>query len=425
MAVNQAMADDQRHGRIFGLLFIITFVTSIPAYLLFQDILDDPAAYIAEDGKDNVMYLAVLLEFFLILANVGTAVALYPIAKRQNQALAIGFVAARIIESVFIAGRDDLHSRSRQPAPGLSGRGRSRRLAGRLEGLDVPVRPRVHRSPRQRADPRLPHVSLRPRPPAHGLARDDRRATPLHLEHRRPLRVVGDRQHDPGPLAIPEFIWEPSLGITAPSGASEGLTDLRPTGAVMAASPVASPIYPSQRGLALSGVVFAILFLVGWFASGGDAPDYAASDQDWTDWADDNRWKSRIGAFAMLLAGFVFLHFVGTIRTVLGDAETTVRGSVQLARVAFAGALTGMAGMTTAIVIIAARDVRRCRREPVVSSAVTTASAGPFLLSAMGFAAFLGAVGLADTSIRRFRPLDGCRGADRRGLVSRSVRRAS
>src|ERR687896_1230129 len=97
------MTDDQRHGRIFGVLFILTFVTSILAYILFQDILDDPAAYIGEDGKDNVMYLAVLLEFFLIVTNVGTAVALYPIAKRQNQALAIGFVAARIIESVFIA----------------------------------------------------------------------------------------------------------------------------------------------------------------------------------------------------------------------------------------------------------------------------------------------------------------------------------
>ena len=97
------MADDQRHGRIFGVLFILTFVTSILAYILFQDILDDPAAYIGEDGKDNVMYLAVLLEFFLIVTNVGTAVVLYPIAKRQNQALAIGYVAARIIESVFIA----------------------------------------------------------------------------------------------------------------------------------------------------------------------------------------------------------------------------------------------------------------------------------------------------------------------------------
>ena len=37
-----------------------------------------------------------------------------------------------------------------------------------------------------------------------------------------------------------------------------------------------------QRLLALSGVVFAVLFVIGWFASGGDAPDYGASDQAWT-----------------------------------------------------------------------------------------------------------------------------------------------
>ena len=45
----------------------------------------------------------------------------------------------------------------------------------------------------------------------------------------------------------------------------------------------------SQRLLALSGVVFAILFLVGWFASGADTPDYAAADEDWTTWADDSQ----------------------------------------------------------------------------------------------------------------------------------------
>jgi succinate dehydrogenase/fumarate reductase cytochrome b subunit len=109
-----------------------------------------------------------------------------------------------------------------------------------------------------------------------------------------------------------------------------------------------------QRLLALSGVAFALLFVVGWFASGGDAPDYTAADQDWTDWAEDNQWKSRIGAFVMLLAGFVFLHFAGTIRRVLGSAETTGRGSAQLARVAFAGALTGITGIAMAIVMVAA-----------------------------------------------------------------------
>lgn len=97
------MADDQRSARIFGVLFLITFLTSIPALLLFQPVLDDPAGYIAGGGKDGQIYLGVFLEFFLIIANVGTAVVLYPIARRQNETLAIGYVAARIIECVFIA----------------------------------------------------------------------------------------------------------------------------------------------------------------------------------------------------------------------------------------------------------------------------------------------------------------------------------
>lgn len=97
------MEDDQRHARIFGVLFIITFITSIAAVGLFQPVLDDPVGYIAGDGKDNQIYLGAFLELLLIVSNVGTAVVLYPIARRQNEALAMSYVAARIIECVFIA----------------------------------------------------------------------------------------------------------------------------------------------------------------------------------------------------------------------------------------------------------------------------------------------------------------------------------
>jgi hypothetical protein len=97
------MEQDQRSARIFGVLFIITFLTSIPAYLLFQAVLDDPADYIAGGGEDNQIYLGAFLELLLIIANVGTAVVLYPIARRQNEILAIGYVTARVIECVFLA----------------------------------------------------------------------------------------------------------------------------------------------------------------------------------------------------------------------------------------------------------------------------------------------------------------------------------
>lgn len=157
-----------------------------------------------------------------------------------------------------------------------------------------------------------------------------------------------------------------------------------------------------QRLLGLSGVVFGVLFLIGWFASGGDTPDYGATDESWTDWADDNQWRSRVGAFSMLLAGFVFLYFAATIRSAFGTAETSDRASPQLARVAFAGAVTGMAGMTMAIVMIAGATTEGADADPVVSRAVTTASGGPFLLSAMGFAAFLMASGVLSLRTRIF-----------------------
>ena len=96
------MHEDQRAARIFGVLFIITFVTSIAALALYQPVLDNPAKYIAGGGHDNEIYLAAFLELFLIVSNIGTAVVLYPIARRQNEFLAMGFVGARIMESAFI-----------------------------------------------------------------------------------------------------------------------------------------------------------------------------------------------------------------------------------------------------------------------------------------------------------------------------------
>lgn len=86
-----------------GVLFLITFITSIPALALFQPVLDDPAGYIAGAGDDNRILLGVVLELILIAANIGTAVVLFPLLRRESEALSLGFVGARIAESTFIA----------------------------------------------------------------------------------------------------------------------------------------------------------------------------------------------------------------------------------------------------------------------------------------------------------------------------------
>ena len=93
---------DQKRARVFGVLYLITFVTSIPAALLYRPVLDDPVGYIAGAGHDKRILFGALLELLLIIANIGTAVVIVPIVRRQNEELAIGYVTARLIESTFI-----------------------------------------------------------------------------------------------------------------------------------------------------------------------------------------------------------------------------------------------------------------------------------------------------------------------------------
>jgi hypothetical protein len=96
-------ANPQTLARATGVLFLITFVTSIPALYLFQPVLDDPQGYIAGAGADNRIFLGALLELLLIVANVGTAVTLFPALRRQSELLTVGYLTARLVECTFIA----------------------------------------------------------------------------------------------------------------------------------------------------------------------------------------------------------------------------------------------------------------------------------------------------------------------------------
>ncbi len=93
----------QALARWTGVLFLITYITSIPAFFVFYaPVLKDPG-YITGAGPDTSVLFGAFLEVLLIIANIGSAVAVFPVLKRQNEVLALGFVTARIMESAFIA----------------------------------------------------------------------------------------------------------------------------------------------------------------------------------------------------------------------------------------------------------------------------------------------------------------------------------
>src|SRR3954468_2739755 len=99
---DRGMYSDQKAARIFGALFPLTFVTSIAGALLYGPVLDEKD-YVLNGSANGEIALGALLEIGLVVTNIGTAVVLFPIARRYHETLALSWVASRIVESTIIA----------------------------------------------------------------------------------------------------------------------------------------------------------------------------------------------------------------------------------------------------------------------------------------------------------------------------------
>src|SRR5690554_1621389 len=91
-----------KHSLAAGALYLITFATSIAAVVFFLNpVLDDPR-YIVGAGADTRVIIGCLLDVGNALACIGTAVAVFPVVRRQSESLALGFVATRLFEAAVI-----------------------------------------------------------------------------------------------------------------------------------------------------------------------------------------------------------------------------------------------------------------------------------------------------------------------------------
>jgi hypothetical protein len=108
-----------------GIFFLITIVASIPAaFVFYAPVLGDPRYVLGGGGAETGVFLGALLEMITALACIGTAVALFPIVKKQNEAVAFGYVAVRVLEAtIIVVGIASLLSVAtlRQELAGVSG----------------------------------------------------------------------------------------------------------------------------------------------------------------------------------------------------------------------------------------------------------------------------------------------------------------
>src|SRR5579884_3294915 len=97
---HQTQAEARKRARIAGIFFVITFI-SIAALPLYSSVLHHHGFIVGAAGDTRVQ-LGAVVEIITAIAGIGTAVALYPVLRRQCEGLALAYVAVRVVESVLI-----------------------------------------------------------------------------------------------------------------------------------------------------------------------------------------------------------------------------------------------------------------------------------------------------------------------------------
>ena len=95
------MSSARKTALVAGVFYLITFAASIPALILIGPVLHN-SGYITSPGADTRVVAGCLLDLVNAIASVGTAVTLFPVIRRQNEGLALGFVASRSFEAAVI-----------------------------------------------------------------------------------------------------------------------------------------------------------------------------------------------------------------------------------------------------------------------------------------------------------------------------------
>ncbi len=95
-------ADPTRgHTRAAGIFYLLTFAASIPALLLLGPVLHN-ADYITSSGQDTRVVWGCILDVVNALTAIGSAVALFPVLRRRNESMALGFVTSRLMEGAVV-----------------------------------------------------------------------------------------------------------------------------------------------------------------------------------------------------------------------------------------------------------------------------------------------------------------------------------
>src|SRR5262245_32337577 len=96
------MSSERRIAVITGVFFIVAAVSAVVGLALYGDILSNPDYVALRSAADGKVFMGGFSELILAVSVIGTAVTVFPIVRKENEGVALGYVAGRVVEATII-----------------------------------------------------------------------------------------------------------------------------------------------------------------------------------------------------------------------------------------------------------------------------------------------------------------------------------
>jgi hypothetical protein len=103
MTIKEATNTYRTTARVVGVVYIAGFVVGIGGFGLFQSILGAPNHLSTLSANSMLLAFAAILWLMAVVGDAAHGVLMFPVLRPHNERIAVGYLAFRIMDAVFIA----------------------------------------------------------------------------------------------------------------------------------------------------------------------------------------------------------------------------------------------------------------------------------------------------------------------------------
>lgn len=103
MITKERTSTYRRTATVVGIVYILGFVVGIAGFGLFTSILGTPDHLSTVSANSMLLAFAAVLWLMAVIGDAAHGVLMFPVLKQHSERMAVGYLAFRIVDAVFIA----------------------------------------------------------------------------------------------------------------------------------------------------------------------------------------------------------------------------------------------------------------------------------------------------------------------------------